>query len=331
MNQFVLPLVFVLVFVGAVLLVQTLAGVIFVNRDRTHRVNRRLTLLERGMDRREVLETLVKRPVAPAFRDVRLIRAYDYAVTFLGQAGITLSPLHIAAGVACGGVALVLVVVAVLRGAGVPVGAFDFAVSLLGAVGLTCSVAWIWVSGARTARLKKLEEQLPLALDIVVRALRAGHPVVSAVQLVTEELTDPIGTEFGLIVDETNYGVEFRQALANFAHRTGSEDAHFFAVSVSIQSETGGNLAEILSNLAAVIRSRLMLARRVKSLSSEGRMSAIILSVLPVLLVTFIMFTNPDFYLSKITHPVFWPIAAGIFSLYLSGIVLMRRIINIKY
>jgi tight adherence protein B len=331
MNQLVIPIVFVLVFAGAVLLVQALAGIVFANRDRTHRVNRRLTMLETGMDRREVLETLVKRPVAPTFKDVRLVRAYDHAVTFLGQAGITLSPLHIAAGAVCGGVALALVVVAVLRGAGVPVGALEFVVSLLGAVGLAASIAWVWISGARTARLKKLEEQLPLALDIVVRALRAGHPVVSAVQLVTEELSDPIGTEFGLIVDETNYGVEFRQALTNFAHRTGSDDAHFFAVSVAIQSETGGNLAEILSNLAAVVRSRLMLARRVKSLSSEGRMSAIILSVLPILLVTFIMFTQPTFYLSKIGHPVFWPIAGSILMLYLTGIVIMRRIINIKY
>jgi tight adherence protein B len=328
---FVLPLTFVLAFVAAAMMAQAVAGLLFTNRDRSRRVNRRMTLLDSGMDRQQVLELLVKKPVAPAFKDVRLIRAYDKAVNFLGQAGISLSPLHILAGVACGGFALALVVIAVLRGAGAAVGPTEFVVSLVGAIGLASSAAWVWLSGARTARLKKLEEQLPLALDIVVRALRAGHPVVSAVQLVTEELADPIGTEFGLIVDETNYGVEFREALTNFARRTGSDDAHFFAVSVSIQSETGGNLAEILTNLATVVRSRLMLARRVKSLSSEGRMSAIILSALPVLLITFLMFVQPTFYTSKFNNPVFWPIAGVIFLIYLVGVWMMRRIIDIKY
>src|SRR5262249_48936112 len=120
---------------------------------------------------------------------------------------------------------------------------------------------------------------------IVTRAIRAGHPVVSAVHLAANELSDPVGTEFGLIVDETTYGMEFRDALVSFARRTGSADAHFFAVSIGIQSETGGNLAEILEGLASVIRGRMTLAQRVKALSSEGRASAMILSGLPIFLV----------------------------------------------
>jgi tight adherence protein B len=172
---------------------------------------------------------------------------------------------------------------------------------------------------------------MPLALDVINRALRAGHPVVSAVRLAADEMGDPIGSEFGLIVDETTYGFEFRDALMNFARRSGSADANFFAVSVSIQSETGGNLAEILDGLATVIRSRSSLAKRVKALSSEGRASAALLSVLPVLLITVMMLTNPAYYTTKFSDPIFWPTVGGVFTTYMIGLLMIHRLINFKY
>ena len=142
---------------------------------------------------------------------------------------------------------------------------------------------------------------------------------------------DPIGSEFGLIVDETTYGYEFREALANFARRTASPDAHFFAVSIGVQAETGGNLAEILEGLASVIRGRTMLGKRVRALSSEGRASALLLSALPVLLVAFMLLTQPTYYTSKFSDPIFWPVAGGVFASYLVGLLIIRRIINFKY
>jgi tight adherence protein B len=142
---------------------------------------------------------------------------------------------------------------------------------------------------------------------------------------------DPIGSEFGLIVDETTYGLEFREALMNFARRTGSPDAYFFAVSVSVQSTTGGNLAEILAGLASVIRGRSTLSKRVKALSSEGRASAMLLSVLPVFLIGFLMLTNSEFYTTKFSDPIFWPTVIIVSIVYLLGLVLIRRIINFKY
>ena len=111
------------------------------------------------------------------------------------------------------------------------------------------------------------------------------------------------------------------------ARRTGSPDAHFFAVSIGVQSETGGNLAEILDGLAAVIRSRGMLAKRVKALSSEGRASATLLSVLPALLISFMLLTRPVYYTAKFSDPIFWPVAEGVFVAYLIGLVAIRRII----
>jgi tight adherence protein B len=195
-----------------------------------------------------------------------------------------------------------------------------------------CGLAfWTWISRRRTKRLKQLEEQMPLALDVINRAIRAGHPVVSAVRLAGEEMGDPIGSEFGLIEDETTYGFEFRDALMNFARRTGSADAHFFAVSVGIQAETGGNLAEILEGLATVIRSRATLAKRVKALSSEGRASAALLSALPVLLISFMMLTNSAYYTTKFSDPIFWPVVGIVFLIYLAGLVMIRRILNFKY
>jgi tight adherence protein B len=191
--------------------------------------------------------------------------------------------------------------------------------------------AWVWLDGRRKKRLKKLEEQLPLALDIVIRAIRAGHPVISAVQLASEELGDPIGSEFGLIVDETTYGLEFKEALVSFARRTGSADAHFFAVSVGIQSETGGNLAEILEGLAAVIRGRQTLAKRVKALSSEGKASAVILSVLPLFLIGMMMLLAPTFYTSKFGDQLFWPVATAVLVVYLIGQVIIKKITTIRY
>jgi tight adherence protein B len=191
--------------------------------------------------------------------------------------------------------------------------------------------AWVWLNRRRLKRRRILEEQMPLALDVINRAIRAGHPVVAAVQLAANEMGDPIGSEFGLIVDETTYGLAFRDALANFAERTGSPDAHFFAVSVGIQSETGGNLAEILAGLAAVIRGRATLSKRVKALSSEGRVSALILSALPALLISVLFALHPTFYTSKFSDPIFWPVVAGNGVLYVLGWFMIRRIINFRY
>jgi tight adherence protein B len=191
--------------------------------------------------------------------------------------------------------------------------------------------ALFWLNMKRNARLKKMEDQLPLALDVVTRAIRAGHPVVAAVQLAANELGDPIGSEFGLIVDETTYGSEFKDALQSFAHRTGSEDAHFFAVSVSIQWETGGNLAEILEGLATVIRGRNTLGKRVKALGSEGRASAYLLSAVPVLVVLAQLLFSPSYYTTKFGDPIFWPVVGVVVALYAAGWAMIWRILNFRY
>ena len=126
-----------------------------------------------------------------------------------------------------------------------------------------------------TRTRKKMQEQFPVALDVFVRGLRAGHPIAAALDLLTVEMPDPIGTQFGIAVDEVTYGAELRDALQSMAERWDLDDMRMFVVSLSVQNETGGNLAEILENLSQVIRERQSMMLKVRALSSEGRMTAV--------------------------------------------------------
>ena len=331
MNSLLTPLAYVLAFVAVVVFVQAVASLFFAAGDRTRRVNRRLTMLDAGMSRDEIFSNLVRKSAGPKVGGVRLLRFYEAVELYVQQSGLAIPPARLGLFVALGAGALWLVALSLAGSRSGGALLLNGAVSLVAAVGISSFVVWFWVRSARTRRLKTIEEQLPLALDIINRAVRAGHPVISAVQLAADELGDPVGSEFGLIVDETTYGVEFRDALSNCAHRTGSSDVHFFAVSVSIQSETGGNLAEILEGLAAVMRGRATLAKRVKSLASEGRASAILLSVLPMLMIAFQMLWRPSIYTSKFSDPIFWPTVGVTMVIYLIGWMMIHRIINFKY
>lgn len=331
MSAVLTPLIYVLAFIAVVLLVQSLSGVLFANRDRNQRVNRRLTMLGAGMSREEVYRDLVRKPVAPTGSGARLAELRDRVELYCRQAGVTLAPFHLLAIAGAGAAVLWLVALSLASSKQGPGFLVNGAISMVGACALSAMAVFLWVRRLRVRRLKQIEEQLPLALDIVNRAIRAGHPVVSAVQLAADELGDPIGSEFGLIVDETTYGMDFREALASFARRTGSPDAHFFAVSVSIQSETGGNLAEILEGLARVMRGRITLGKRVRALSSEGRASAMLLSVLPALMIGFQLLIHPKTYTDKFPDPIFWPVVTITGVIYGIGWLMVRRIINFKY
>jgi tight adherence protein B len=133
-------------------------------------------------------------------------------------------------------------------------------------------------------------------MDIIVRSLRAGHPVPVAVGLVAQELADPIGTEFGIAADEITYGADVETAMRNLYFRVGQEDLPLFVTAVAIQGSTGGNLSEILSNLSSVIRQRFKMRRKIKALAAEGKFSAIFLSGLPIAVFGLINVMTPDFY-----------------------------------
>jgi tight adherence protein B len=331
MAQMLVPVIYVLAFIAMVLAVQGTAVVVYSSRDQKERTNRRLTMLASGMSQSEVYAALVRKPLNESGENFGLVKYYNEFSNYCRQAGLTISPLQLIAQLGISTVALWLLSFLLLRSG-------NFAVLIangilgLPASALICGLVFgLWLRVKRSARLKQFEQQMPLAMDVINRALRAGHPVVSAVRLAADEMGDPIGSEFGLIVDETTYGFEFRDALTNFARRSGLPEANFFAVSVGIQTETGGNLAEVLEGLAAVIRSRATLAKRVKALSSEGRMSGALLSVLPVIMAALMVMINPTYYSSKFSDPLFLEIMGVIFVSYLFGLFAMHRIINFKY
>ena len=181
-----------------------------------------------------------------------------------------------------------------------------------------------------TRSRKRMEEQFPVALDVFVRGLRAGHPIAAALELLTAEMPDPIGSQFGLAVDEVTYGAELRDALQNMAERWDLEDMRMFVVSLSIQNETGGNLAEILENLSRVIRERHAMMMKVRALSSEGRMTARILTILPVFTFTMLFIINPPFFLDVANDPWFVPGFAALIILYTIGFLTIRKMVDLK-
>jgi tight adherence protein B len=196
------------------------------------------------------------------------------------------------------------------------------------AAGLVLPLMLIQAKANRTR--KKMQAQFPLALDVFVRGLRAGHPVAAALDLLTAEMTDPIGSEFGIVVDEVTYGADMRDALQAMADRWDLEELRMFVVSLSVQNETGGNLAEILDNLASVIRDRASLFMKVRALSSEGRMSAWMLSILPVGAFSILFLSSPSFYLDVSDDPMFVPGFLGLVLLYSIGFYAIRRMIDLK-
>jgi tight adherence protein B len=331
MSQFLTPLIYISAFLAVVIAVQAVTYFVFSSRDRDRKINRRLSLLEAGIKPEKVYSSLLRVPHGHFGDHPFLVQMQYKLATYCRRAGVDLTPGRLIA--IFSGLAAFFWVVSLF------VSRFTSAydtivhgfVSLAGSCILSALIIWVWISRRQAKQKRLLEEQLPTALDVINRAIRAGHPVVSAIQLAANEMGDPVGSEFGLIVDETTYGFEFSEALMNFARRTGSEDAHFFAVSVSVQSETGGNLAEILEGLANVIRSRNMLGKRVKALSSEGRASAILLSVLPALVVGFMLLMSPSYYTTKFSDPIFWPTVGVVAVIYLIGWWMMHRIINFKY
>jgi tight adherence protein B len=182
----------------------------------------------------------------------------------------------------------------------------------------------------KSSRKKRFAEGFPDALDIIVRSLRVGHPVSVSLSLAAQQIPDPIGSEFGIVVDEVTYGLELGEALANMSERVGVEDFQYFVVAISIQSETGGNLAEVLGSLAAVIRSRFRMFKKVQALAAEGKFSAQCLSVLPPAFGIFTFAINPEYYLNVSSEPLFWKIGVLAITLQLVGIFAMYKMINFR-
>jgi tight adherence protein B len=170
--------------------------------------------------------------------------------------------------------------------------------------------------------------QLPDALELMARGLRVGHPLNTSLGAVAQEMADPIGSEFGLIFDQINYGDDLTDAFQEFADRVDIEDVHYLSSSIGIQHGTGSDLARVIEVLSKVIRSRIMMRRKISAISAEGRLTAIFLSCVPVLMFVFTSISSPNYYGGVMDDPLFIPMAAAVILLTVLNALVMHRLVN---
>ena len=193
-----------------------------------------------------------------------------------------------------------------------------------------CTLPYFKILRDRARRMAKIEEQLPDALDVVKRALKAGHPFTQALKLVAEDMEDPIRQEFDLVFSEINYGGDVRNALLSLLERVPSVTVMALVTAVLVQRDTGGNLAETFERITAVIRGRFKLYRRVRTLSAEGRLSAWILAMVPIALFVVISITSPDYLPVLVKNPMGKNLIAGAVVMGIIGILWIRKILRIQ-
>jgi tight adherence protein B len=203
----------------------------------------------------------------------------------------------------------------------------DPLVAVLG-LGLGAGLPLLVLAIARRKRLRQFEAQLPEAIETLVRALRAGHPVSAAIRMVVRELPDPIGAEFAVAADEMTYGLDLETAIGNINKRVGQQDLALIVIAIGIQSRSGGNLAELLASIAKVIRDRLRMRLKVKALSAEGRFSAVLLSILPFALFGILGVLAPQFYGEIWAVPFVKPVLLAATVWMFIGDVVMYRMVN---
>jgi tight adherence protein B len=278
-------LIYIFAAVSAVLLFEAVYLLFFSKASYRSRVNRRLSLMKDKPDRESILVQLR--------RERGLTGGGDYRLPIIGlnqlvlQSGLTLGFGKLAAIVA-GCTLLAFTGALIVRG--------NVLESLLAAAFAGVVMPFLVLRFLRARRQKQFGAQFPDALDIIVRSLRAGHPVPIAISMVAREMADPIGSEFGIVSDEITYGADLESALRNLFFRVGTDDLPLFVTAVAIQGSTGGNLGEILENLSAVIRQRFKMRRKIRALAAEGRASALILSSLPIAMFLIIQLVAPNFY-----------------------------------
>jgi tight adherence protein B len=323
-------LILVAVFAAVMLGAEAIISSVRASRGSASAINKRLALISRGISRDAIMVKLRRAGPSDLGLPAPLASIYGRLERMLAGAGLKIGAGRIFLILLFATISIfVVILVAInLNGIAINSGRLLLVANIAAAAGLGIPLMILGRMAGR--RRKKLEEQFPIALDVFVRGLRAGHPVSSALELVTTEMADPVGSEFGIVMDEVTYGAEFRDALQSMADRCGVADMQMFVVSLSIQNETGGNLAEILENLAQVIRERASMLMKVRALSSEGRMTGFILTLLPVISFVGLFMLSPDFYLGVADDPAFIPSFAGLLLGFAIGVFWIRKLVDLK-
>jgi tight adherence protein B len=311
--------VYVFAALAAGLFVEGIYLLFFNSRSYRKNINRRLKVMDGQADRESVLVQLR--------RERGLSNAGDYRLPL-----IALNRLILQSGVTIGvGKLVIYIVVGTLFAFGAVLMMRNNFLEAFGAA-LFCStlLPLLVLKLKRSRRQKAFGAQFPDALDIIVRSLRAGHPVPIAITMVAREMQDPIGSEFGIVADEITYGADLETAMRNLYFRIGQDDLPLFVTAVAIQSSTGGNLGEILENLSGVIRQRFKMRRKIRALAAEGRASAMILSSLPILIFLIVQVITPQFYAS-VWHMDLTKIALACTAGWMGmGNFIMYKMVNFK-
>jgi tight adherence protein B len=192
------------------------------------------------------------------------------------------------------------------------------------------SLPWMWLYHKRAVRLKKFASQLPDAMELVARALRAGHSLAAGMHVVAEEMPAPISKEFGRVYEEQNLGIPLEEALKGMCDRVPNLDLRFFVTSVGIQRQTGGDLAEILDRIGHIIRERFKILGQVKALTAEGRLSGVVLIAMPIGLFMLMLWMKPDYIRLLWTDPMGIKMSIAAIILVLIGSYAIKKIVDIK-
>uniref|UniRef100_A0A7V4G917 Type II secretion system F family protein n=1 Tax=Desulfobacca acetoxidans TaxID=60893 RepID=A0A7V4G917_9BACT len=292
------------------------------NRVQKRRLQKRLKYLD-GLEQRLSKESLLKTDVlgdTPWLRTLlKKIRHLEHLQDLLTQADVSWS------------LGTFLLVMMVAGAGGLSLGFLRFGPPG-GLAGLGAGLVLpLWVLRfMKKHRLKKFEKQLPEALDLMARGLKAGHAFASGLQMVGNEMPNPIGTEFFKTFKEYNHGMDMNAALINLCNRVDLKELRFFTTAVMIQRETGGNLVDILEKISALIRERFKLRNQVKALTAEGRLSGLILILMPPVLFLIMLRINPDYTLLLVNHPLGRMMAMTALALQGLGVLAIRKIVNIK-
>lgn len=287
--------------------------------DRRAAINRRMKLQEKKISQEQVLVQLRKERGVDGRRSVLSLQRFADLRT---QSGLV-TPLPKFLMMTSGAAASMLI-------GGVWYG-LSIRLALLALPALSAVLPIMVLKYLRKRRHKLFGVQLPEALELITRSLKAGHPVPVAISMVGREMADPIGTEFGVVADEVTYGSTLVNALNGMYDRVGHEDLPLFVTAVSIQSSSGGNLREILDGLASTIRERGKLRRKVRAISTEGRMSAYILTAVPALLFCGIMVLMPQFYRQVWDVPKTWYMLGGSVAWLMIGNAMMFKMSNFRF
>ena len=312
-------LFYLLVAVSAAMLAE--AGYLLLHSKASYRknINRRLQVLDEKPNRETALVQLR--------RERGLTGEGEYRLPL-----INLNQLLLQSGVSLGFSRIVMLIGVAMAAAFIGLLTFErvLAHAIVGAALSGTVLPVLVLMLLRWRRQKKFAAQFPDAIDIIVRSLRAGHPVPVAIAMVARETADPAGSEFGIVADEITYGADLETAMRNLFYRVGTDDLPLFVTAVAIQGSTGGNLGEILENLSSVIRQRFKMRRKIRALAAEGRASALILSSLPIGIFAAIQLSTPDFY-ANVWHESITKVVLAIAGCWMAvGNAIMFRMVNFK-